>query len=193
MSLEIVRLSEAELSLTLRRQVLLLQEQAWPSDAPPDFTNPALVHDPTLHPISMLLVDGTKVVAALDILSKQIEHSGTTFRASGLSTVVTDAQRRGQGHGARLVTAAREFIASTNADLGLFTCDPPLANFYTRCGWQVLPGCVLIGGTPDDPLASDSLGKVTLGAFFSPHGQQHASAFLHARVALYPGEIDRLW
>jgi len=48
-------------------------------------------HDPALSPLSMLLVDGTNVAAALDVLTKTIEHAGATFLASGLSTVVTDA------------------------------------------------------------------------------------------------------
>lgn len=184
---------EADVPAPLRRQVLALQEQAWPSDSPPPPDATDLVHDPTLHPISLLLVDGDAVVAALDVLTKPIDHAGQTFLASGLSTVVTDRARRGQGHGHRLVTAAREYIATTTVDIGLFTCDPELLGFYVRSGWEHLPGCVLIGGTPDDPFPSDDLGKITLGGWFSAHGRSHAAAFPHSSVALYPGSIDRLW
>ena len=80
-------------------------------------------------------------------------------------------------------------------DLGLFTCDRELAGFYERCGWDVLAGTVLVGGTPDEPFPSDRPGfdKVTLAAFFSPAAQASRAAFEHARVELYPGEIDQLW
>ena len=191
--MHILPFPESDVPPSLRRQVLALQEQVWPSDVPPPPDAIEPVHDPALNPISMLLINGHTVVAALDVLTKTIEHAGQSFLASGLSTVVTDSARRGQGHGQTLVVAAREFIASTAADIGLFTCDPPLLPFYLRCGWERLSGCVLIGGTLDQPFPSDDLNKVTLGAWFSAHGRNYAAMFPHARVALYPGTIDRLW
>ena len=141
----------------------------------------------------MLLVEGDRVVAALDVLAKRIEHDGASFAAAGLSTVVTDTARRGEGHGRRLVEAARTAIAEGGADLGIFTCDTPLGPFYERAGWTVLPGTVLVGGTPDDPFPSDRFDKVTLASFFTEHARAHAAAFAGARIALYPGAIDRLW
>jgi hypothetical protein len=84
-------------------------------------------------------------------------------------------------------------MAERGADLGIFTADPPLRRFYESCGWQVLPGCVLIGGTAERPLPSDRFDKLTFAAFFTPHARRHANAFSNARVALYSGDIDRLW
>src|SRR3954471_7999348 len=94
-----------------------LDEQAWPRDPGEAPRTPR--HDPALRPVSMALVAGGRVVAALDILSKQIEHAGEQFAASGLSTVVTDEAVRGRGHGRRLVSAAREAIEASGADLGI--------------------------------------------------------------------------
>ena len=144
----------------------------------------------------MLLVDqaGT-VVAALDVLTKEIEHAGRRFTAAGLSTVVTRPCARGQGHGRRLATAARRTMRVRGADVGLFTCDRPLQRFYARAGWDLLPGTVLVGGTPACPFPSDQPGfeKVTMGAFFTPEARRARSSFLHARIALYPGQTDTLW
>lgn len=184
---------EADVPPALRTQVSELRDEAWPPDsasAPSTFA-----HDPALRPVSMLLVDGSSVLAALDILRKEIVHDGRRFMAAGLSTVVTRRAARGQGHGRRLVTAARTEMAAMELDLGLFTCDRPLQPFYERAGWQQLPGAVLIGGTPSDPFPSDRPGfdKVTMAGFFSPVGQRHRSSFLHSRIELYPGEIDGLW
>lgn len=177
---------EAEVPGGLRRQVRVLQDLAWPP-SPGDREG----HDPALAPVSLLLIEGDVVVAALDVLSKRLVHAGRPYAASGLSTVVTDPARRGEGHGSRLVRAAYAHVAASGADIGLFTCDPPLQAFYERAGWRHLPGTVLVGGTPADPLASDLLGKVTLGAAFGTGVS--LDPFLGARVALHPGTLDRLW
>lgn len=174
----------------VRTQVAALEEQTWPREP----GEPAGEHDPALRPETMVLVDGDGVVlASLAILSKEISHAGRRFAARGLSAVVTDQACRGRGHGLRLVTAARERIASSGADLGVFSCDRPLAGFYLRAGWQLLPGTVLVGGTPDDPLPSDRFDKLVLAGLFTEHAREHAASFEHARIELYPGTIDRLW
>ncbi|TGZ17313.1 hypothetical protein DV517_22860 [Streptomyces sp. S816] len=143
----------------------------------------------------MLLVDEGTVLAALDILFKEIVHAGRRFSAGGLSTVVTSKQARGRGYGRQLVTAARERMIAQSLDLGLFTCDRPLQAFYESVGWRVLPGAVLIGGTPQAPFPSDQSGfdKVTMADFFSAGGRQAQELFHRSRIELYPGEIDKLW
>ncbi|MEO6502131.1 MAG: GNAT family N-acetyltransferase [Jatrophihabitantaceae bacterium] len=174
----------------LQAQVLTLQEQAWPRRA----GEPSTGHDPALQPVTMLLVDDREgVLASLAVLSKEIAHNGRRFAASGLSTVVTDQSQRGRGYGHQLVTAARDQIAASGADLGIFSCDRELAGFYRRAGWRVLPGTVLIGGTPENPFPSDRLGKLVLAELFTDHARAHAASFDQARIELYPGEIDTLW
>ena len=192
----------------LRRQVLELQAEAWPDDGtsgkPVAEIEPT--HDPALRPLSMLLVDDGAVVAALDILSKELVHAGERYRAGGLSTVVTRRTSQRQGHGHRLVRAARSVMAgdldtdmagapAASFDLGLFTCDTPLQAFYESAGWQRLPGAVLVGGTPAAPFPSDQPGfdKVTMAAFFSDHGRRGRASFEESRIELFPGEIDKLW
>ncbi|HEU5269126.1 MAG TPA: GNAT family N-acetyltransferase [Jatrophihabitans sp.] len=182
----ISRFRQAELPDGLRAGQLRLHRQAWPETEDTG-------HDPALDPVTMLLLDDGDVLAALDILSKQISHRGRTYAASGLSAVVTDEAVRGRGYGLELVRAARRTIAELGRDLGIFTCDAELAGFYVQAGWQLLPGTVLIGGTPEHPFPSDQFDKVTLGAFFTPHARSHATEFEHARVELFPGSIDRLW
>ena len=183
---------EAEVPVELRGQMLALQDQEWPAVE----TTGGPWHDPALAPVSALLVrhDG-KVLAALDVLSKEVEHAGERWSASGLAAVVTDQVERGHGYGGRLVAEARRSIAASGVDIGLFTCDAPLLGFYERAGWEHLPGTVLIGGTPDDPFPSDGDGfdKATLGGFFSGRAQARREAFLGVRIELYPGSIDRLW
>ncbi|MFJ5953047.1 GNAT family N-acetyltransferase [Streptomyces noursei] len=193
--MQILAFPEAATPAELRTQVRELQEQAWPSErgTAPGPTEP--VHDPALRPRSMLLLDDGTVLAALDVLAKEIRHAGCDYTAGGLSTVVTRLEARGRGHGRRLVTAAREALATGGYDLGLFTCDRPLRAFYESAGWHHLPGTVLVGGTPQAPFPSDRPGfdKVTMADFFSPRARQARAAFRDSRIALHPGNIDALW
>jgi aminoglycoside 2'-N-acetyltransferase I len=190
----VVSFPEAEVPRDLRVQALALQAQAWPDDETSEGPDePGLSHDPALRPVSMLLVDDGSVLAALDILSKEITHRGGRYSASGLSTVVTDRAHRGKGHGRRLILAARDAIRASEADLSLFTCDRPLQGFYERAGWRALAGAVLVGGTPDAPFPSDQFDKVVLAMFFSPEARKHAEAFTRSRIELYPGNKDKLW
>jgi len=91
------------------------------------------------------------------------------------------------------VEAARELIAASGADLGIFTCDLPLQAFYERAGWKVLPDTMLVGGTPETPFPSDQFEKVTMACFFSTRALERAETFIGCRIELYPGEIDKLW
>jgi len=176
---------QAELTEPLRAERLRLHRQAWPESTDAD-------HDPALRPVCLLLRSGERLVASLDLLAKPVTHAGVRYAAAGLSAVVTDRAERGAGHGSRLVAEARRRIAAEH-DLGIFSCDPELVGFYAAAGWQPLPGTVLLGGTPADPLPSDRLGKVVLAGFFSDRARAHAADFVNARIALYPGELDRLW
>ncbi|GGU84355.1 hypothetical protein GCM10010211_57890 [Streptomyces albospinus] len=193
--MQILSFPEEATPSELRVQVREIQEQAWPSPpgsvVPPD----APAHDPVLRPLSMLLVDDGTVLAALDILTKEIVHAGGRFAVGGLSTVVTRRETRGRGHGRRLVAAARETMIARKLDLGLYTCDGPLQAFYESAGWRLLPGAVLVGGTPQNPFPSDQPGfdKVTMADFFSSVARQAEASFRDSRIELYPGEIDKLW
>ncbi|WP_441245365.1 GNAT family N-acetyltransferase [Kitasatospora sp. McL0602] len=183
---------EAAVPPELRSQVWALQEQAWPSGEP----DPGLSHDPLLHPESLLLVDDDgRVLAALDLLSKDLDHAGDTYRAVGLSTVVTDREHQGRGHGRQLATAALSHLRRSGADLALFTCDRPLQHFYESAGYQLLPGTVLVGGTPEAPFPSDHPGfdKVTMAAFCTSRATAARPHFADTRIPLHPGPTDRLW
>ncbi|MFD8795328.1 GNAT family N-acetyltransferase [Streptomyces vinaceus] len=183
----VVTYAQAELPARYAAQVAALEAQAWPGAT--------AGHDPGLAPEVMLLLDdGEGVLVSLALLHKEIRHAGRTYRAAGLSAVVTRDTARGRGHGGRLVAAARAALAADPAvDLVLFSCDRPLVPFYEAAGFTRLPGTVLVGGTPEQPLATDAPGfaKEVLADF--PGADTRAEAFTGARIALYPGLVDRLW
>ncbi|MEU7553875.1 GNAT family N-acetyltransferase [Streptomyces sp. NPDC044571] len=176
---------EAALPPPLAAQIAALEAQAWPGATPG--------HDPALAPRAMVLLDGAGAVAAsLALLFKEIRHAGRTYRAAGLSAVVTRECARGRGYGGALVAAARTVLAADPAvDLVLFSCDRPLVPFYEAAGFVPLPGAVLVGGTPGEPLATDAPG-FDKQVMADVRGGE-VSAFAGTRIALYPGPVDRLW
>ncbi len=186
--MEIVVFPEAATPAGLRTQVVELRNQAWPGGGDG-------FHDPALSPVSMLLVDEGVVLAALDVLSKELVHAGARFHAGGLSAVVTRTSERGRGHGRHLVSEARRAMPAAGLELGIFTCDRPLRAFYESAGWGLLPDTVLVGGTPSAPFPSDGPGfdKICMAAFFGAAARRAAETFRHARIELYPGAIDKLW
>ncbi|MFG2338722.1 GNAT family N-acetyltransferase [Streptomyces yangpuensis] len=187
--LRVLGCAEADVPVALAVQVAALEAQAWPGSTPG--------HDPALAPRTLLLVDGEgTVAAALSLLRKEIRLGGRTYRAAGLSSVVTRTAVRGQGLGGRLVAAARaELAADPAVDLALFSCDRHLTAFYEAAGFAPLPGTVLVGGTPENPLATDAPGfdKTVMAAFFTGAPARDRAAFTGVRVPLHPGNIDRLW
>ncbi len=138
--MHILQFPESDVPSLLRRQVLALQEQAWPSEVPPPPYAIDPVHDPALNPISMLLINGNTVVAALDVLTKTIEHAGQSFLASGLSTVVTDSARRGQGHGQTLVVGGTRVHRVHDGRYRAVPRDPPLLSSTCAAAGSILPG-----------------------------------------------------
>lgn len=192
---EVLAFVEAAVPEALRFQVRRLQDAAFgdPGRGDGPAVEPGPVHDPALHPVSMLLVEDSVVLAALDVLGTRMRHAGRVWSVTGLSTVVTEPARRRQGLGRELVTAARSAMRLSGADLALFTADEDLVGFYLGCGFEVLDGAVVVGGTVEDPLRSDGLGKVTLASLFSDQARACAEDFTGTDLLLYPGAIDRLW
>lgn len=191
----IVEYRQASLPGPARSAVHHLHAEAWPPG--PDAARPdgEQLHDPSLDPVLLLLLDGAEVIGCLTVLHRMLRHDGQEFRAAGLSAVTVATASRGRGHGRRLVVAGRRHMAGSGVDVGLFTCDRPLQPFYESCGWENLPGTVIVGGTADAPFRSDRPGfdKATMARFFTVHAREHRDAFVHADVLLYPGAIDTLW
>ena len=153
---------------------------------------PRSLNDPRTNPTLMVLLDGEEVVSYLAIPSTTIRQAGTAYKAYGLSSVITNPSYRRQGYGHRIVTAARDFIAASDADIGVFTCDPPLAGFYARCGWTLMEGTWLVGGTREKPFPSNDLGKCTFMEFFSEKARAHRADFEGVPIYLDLREGD-LW
>lgn len=189
---EIVTYPQAALPVDLKRAALHILEAAWPTGRSVDQRLSRSLHDPR-HPTEcmVLRVDGA-VVAYLAIPTKTLDHAGVRFTIAGLSAVATHPEHQRRGYAGRLVTAARERIAASGVDVGVFTCDTPLAAFYVAQGWDLMPSTVVVGGSRDRPFRADVLDKWTLMGFFTPHALAHRAAFEGTDLYLELREGD-LW
>jgi GNAT superfamily N-acetyltransferase len=188
----IIAYPEVELPDELLRQTLEALRAEWPGAFIGAKAGRTQLNDSALHAMIFSLVVDGQLASHLSVPRKTIVHHGGSYRAYGLSGVLTNPAFRGKGYGERIVRAATEFMEQDGADIGLFTCDPSLRRFYERCGWTLLEGASLVGGTRAKPFPSEALGKITFGRFFSARAQARRNDFLGAVIWLDLREGD-LW
>jgi predicted acetyltransferase len=175
-----------------KEQVIDILAREWPSVLSREEQLQQPLHDPESHPVALVLEENGQVLSYLVIPSRVIHHAGNSYKASGLSAVITHPAYRHRGYGRHIVMAAREVIAATDADIGVFTCDPPLVSFYACCGWTLMEHTVVIGGTRAKPFPADVLGKRTLMGFFSEQARTRRADFEDAAIYLDLRDGD-LW
>jgi GNAT superfamily N-acetyltransferase len=190
--IEIIACLEEEIADDLKGQTLEALRAEWPAAFSGANVERTQLNDPALHAMIFSLVADGQLASHLSVPRKSIAHCGEPYKACGLSGVLTIPAFRGKGYGERTVRAATAFMEEDGADVGLFTCDPPLRTFYERCGWTVLEGAWLVGGTRAKPFPSDTLDKITFARFFSARAQAHEKDFVDAAIWLELGEGD-LW
>jgi GNAT superfamily N-acetyltransferase len=190
--IEIIACLEEELTAGLRAQTLDALHVEWPSAFSGAQAERTELNFPALHAMIFSLVVDGQLASHLSVPRKSIEHRGESYQACGLSGVLTVPAFRGKGYGEQVVRAATEFMEEDGADIGVFTCDPPLRPFYERCGWTVLEGAALVGGTRAKPFPSDTLGKITFARFFSARAQARKNDFAGTPIWLELREGD-LW
>jgi hypothetical protein len=121
------------------------------------------LHGPEFDCLSFYIRLAGRVISYAAVASKTIDHAGHTFALGGLSSVMTDPAHQRRGLGSATVAAATRWMERSDLDVGVFTCDPPLAGFYAKAGaWPVVADVVLVGSRQHGALRSDVLEKVVL-------------------------------
>ena len=165
---------EGELPAHLACQVLSFQRLVWTEGFSGELRLRDWIHRPEQHPMHFVLAREGVLISYVGVLWKVLEHAGESYKAYGLSGVLTYPAFRRRGYGARLVVAATEHIVQSDADIGLFTCHPGLRDFYAAGGWIPMEGAVLFGGPGDSPYRSEEL---TMMGFFSAKGRAGRASF----------------
>ena len=126
------------------------------------------------HSHHMVLVENGILISHAEVVWKNLEHAGETYRAYGLTGVFTYPGHRRQGYGTQIVDAGTEYIVATDADIGIFSCDPSLKRFYARCGWVPMKKVKILIEPEGQPLVVDEL---TMMLFLSEKGKRARPAF----------------
>lgn len=168
----------------LKCQILSFLRVTWPEG----FTGPNRLRDwisrPEFHPVHFMLVEAGVLIAHTEVLRKALDHAGVTYKAYGLSGVFTYPAFRGQGFGEQVIRAGTAYIDASDADIGIFQCEPRLAPFYSRAGWTAIPGATTLVGDPAAPEVSDEL---LMMRFLTPKGERGRPAF--ATEPFYFGDV----
>lgn len=171
----------------LRHRFALLHQRVDPDDAFAPDGPPPVIHDPRLDAMSFYAStrSNSEVVSYAAVVRKTIAHAGKRFSIGGLSWVATDPAHRRAGLGARTVSAATQWMAASGLDIGVFTCDPPLARFYARAGdWPTAAHVTLIGSRAAGAPRSDTLNKVVLMRLFTAKARAAEAELSRATIDL---------
>lgn len=172
----------------IKRQILALERTAWKTEREEESFPSA----PETYETSFVLMEHGRAVCHVGIRRSALTHKGQEYQAYGLSEVVTHPDWRKRGLATALIREAAGYIAAQEPDLSIFTCERSRTAFYERGGWREAPGVCLVGGTPEQPFRSDSLGLVTMIRLISPRAQLHGTDFENTDVVFCLGE-GNLW
>ncbi len=131
------------------------------------------------HPLSFALVEHGLLIAHAQVVWKMLEHAGVRYKTYGITGVFTYPSFRGQGYGLQVVQAATDYIAQSDADIGMFHCDPELKAFYAQAGWLPMEGAVTLIGARANPVVTNEL---MMMQFYSEKGRCGKETFLTVPV-----------
>lgn len=127
------------------------------------------------HPIYIVLVENGILISHTNVVWKDLEHDGVTYKAYGLTGVFTYPSFERQGYGSRVVAAGTEYILNSDADIGMLYCDESLKAFYAKQGWIHMDTSVSFIGTIEQPERVND--EILMMLFVSPIGQGGRQAF----------------
>ncbi|OPA73733.1 GNAT family N-acetyltransferase [Paenibacillus selenitireducens] len=188
--MELLQFQQQDCPAMYRNQILTLMQQEWPHA----FENQQICWPEVeaTHPISLVLIEDHTVISHVGVPSTNIQHQGLSYKAFGLSEVMTHPSYRRQGLGMRLLREAMVLIRQHEPDISIFTCSPALQPFYMQGGWTPMMKTCLVGGTREKPFRSDALGIITMMQFFSEKAQASRHLFEETDVYIELGE-RKLW
>lgn len=190
--MKLLQYPQTDCSEELKKQILTLQNTAWPVEQGCKLENTHWVGNEDTYETSLVLVDGGLVISHVAVVKKQITHKNQEYLAFGLSEVVTHPARRRHGHGLRLIREANKFIEGGAPDLSIFTCKPKLTAFYQLGGWSYAENICLVGGSREKPFRSRDLDLATMVRFYSVKAKTHHQDFENSEVYLELKE-KQLW
>lgn len=186
--MELIQFSQENYDRNIADKLIALENTAWPQDTEDNVFPSA----PDTYFTSFALMEHDIAVCHVGVRKAILYHKAEKYLAYGLSEVVTHPDYQKKGLASQTIKKAAQFIISQQPDISIFTCAEERVAFYTRGGWEAVPGACFVGGTRNKPFRSDSLNLVTMMMFLSPKSKQHREDFENTDIIFELGE-NQLW
>lgn len=186
--MKMIQYPQKNCDITIADKIIALEHTAWPQDT----EDGGFPTAPDTYLTSFVLIENDIAVCHVGIRKSILHHKGEEYLACGLSEVVTHPHYQKKGLATQTIKKAAQFMISQQMELSIFTCAKERVAFYTRCGWEVVPGACFVGGSREKPFRSDSLNLVTMMMFLSPKSKQHREDFENTDIIFELGE-NQLW
>jgi len=170
-----IEYNSKDLPENLKKQILDFLRKTWPDGFAGKNSTRDWISRDSNHPYNIMLVEDDIIVAHTEILWKNLNHEGVTYKAYGLSGVFTSVNFRRKGYGLQIVKAGTDYIKKQDVDIGIFHCDPKLKNFYSKAGWIAMekaPATLI--GHKENPQESNEL---MMMLFLSEKGKKGRESF----------------
>lgn len=167
--------TSADYPADLKCQTLSFLRMEWPEGFVGDNRLRDWITQASDHPLHLVLVEAGILISHLNVVWKDLDHAGLTYKTYGLTGVFTYPAFRKQGYGSRLVASGTDSIRASDADIAMFHCDFHLRNFYAQHGWEPLDQARTYIGPPEAPVLVKD--EILMMQFLSTKGQQGRTTF----------------
>tara|TARA_R110000772_G_scaffold35991_32_gene86413 strand:- start:1920 stop:2456 length:537 start_codon:yes stop_codon:yes gene_type:complete len=127
---------------------------SWPEIGPmrERIYSPEKLASPSMHGIEwasaqrrLMLYVEDELCAAAGSYEREILHNDQPVRVAGIGGVMTEPKFQGKGHGAQTMLHLVELLrAEGNYAFGLLFCEDHNIGFYSKLGWSLFEGEVLV-------------------------------------------------
>ena len=149
--------------------------------------NPDMPLKPVIEPETRhyLYVAGEALVSAASVVRREITCDGVPYVCYGMSAVMTFPFFRKNGYGSQVVKAATDHMqAQPDADVALLWTSPDRGPWYSKFGWEAMPGLTIWVGDPQSPHHDDD--SFLMMMFISDRAKQNRETIVNSRI--YVGE-----
>jgi predicted GNAT family N-acyltransferase len=130
-----------------------------------------------------VIANGKQLISYALVVWKDIECNSITYKCGGLGSMMTFPAFRSKGYGGQVAKAATDTILSEpSADIALLWTEHE--GFYSRYGWEALPGLITLVGNPQVPENRDD--EIRMMLFVSERAKQRRADFEQGQI--YIGE-----
>ena len=162
-----------KLPADIKWQVLSFLRVQWPEGFQGKNKLRDWITDEKLHPVSFVFTENSLVLSYTEVVWKNLEHCGISYKTYGLTGVFTYPSFRKEGYGLTLIKTAKSYIEKQrDGDIIFFTS--MTKGFYEKAGFIRMEKVKTFFGDPNNPEKSPETAYML---FLSDKGRRGKSDF----------------